>query len=280
MTGEQDLRDGLARALSGEPPLAFDPERLIGRARRDRRRRRALAGVGTAAAVIAAIAVTVPVLLGHARPGGGVSAANAPTQVLTTTVPATADSTTAAGGAQPSRRYTAAQLQVMSLQFTQEVQVLVTKLVGPQSLVSVQPWSSGAAGGMITGGPGSLSSFARFTVQDTPTAIEVTVNAPGADAAVDAKTKCAQEGASGKECEIVSSPTGDGTLLVERVPLPPTSKAQIVSVTSFRQDGSTCTVAAYNYDPTAGTHLVYAPSVLVGVAQLTELATEGNFTFG
>src|SRR5262245_8450796 len=60
---ERELRDGLALAVAQEPPLSFDPDALVARARRESARRRALAGVGAATAVIAIAAVALPSLL-------------------------------------------------------------------------------------------------------------------------------------------------------------------------------------------------------------------------
>jgi hypothetical protein len=66
---EQELREGLLAAVGDEPPMAFDPDALMQRARRDIKRRRALLGAGTATVAVAVAAVAVPAMLGVPRVG-------------------------------------------------------------------------------------------------------------------------------------------------------------------------------------------------------------------
>jgi hypothetical protein len=73
---EKQLADRMQSALTDEPPLGFDPDELVDRARHRRRSTFATAG---ASGVVLAIAVTAVVMTGTGGPGGGAGA-----QVLTT----------------------------------------------------------------------------------------------------------------------------------------------------------------------------------------------------
>lgn len=72
---EKELRDGLRDAVADEPPLAFDPDALMERARKEVKRRRALFGAGLATAAVAVAAVAVPTMLGSPRFGAATGGA-------------------------------------------------------------------------------------------------------------------------------------------------------------------------------------------------------------
>lgn len=77
---EQELREGLRAAVADEPPLAFDPDTLMAKAKREVTRRRALFGAGMATTAVLVAAVTVPTLLGPPR--GGATSAGSPRGAL------------------------------------------------------------------------------------------------------------------------------------------------------------------------------------------------------
>lgn len=60
---EQEIREGMLLAVWDEPPLDFDPDRLIRRAEQKKSRRRALVTVGVATAMIVVSAFALPGLL-------------------------------------------------------------------------------------------------------------------------------------------------------------------------------------------------------------------------
>ncbi|MGW4207891.1 hypothetical protein ACWEIJ_07870 [Lentzea sp. NPDC004789] len=60
---EQEIREGMLLAVWDEPPLDFDPDKLIRRVEQKKSRRRALVGVGVATAMIVVTSLTLPGLL-------------------------------------------------------------------------------------------------------------------------------------------------------------------------------------------------------------------------
>ncbi|SEP77192.1 hypothetical protein SAMN05216188_101438 [Lentzea xinjiangensis] len=60
---EQEIREGMLLAVWDEPPLDFDPDKLIRRVEQKKSRRRALVAVGVATAMIAVVSLSLPGLL-------------------------------------------------------------------------------------------------------------------------------------------------------------------------------------------------------------------------
>lgn len=88
---EQEVRDGLRAAVSGEPPLSFDPDALMTKAQQKIKGRRALIAAGAATVGVAVAAVAVPTMLGTPRgstagdPGGAGQPCVPPTASVTPT---------------------------------------------------------------------------------------------------------------------------------------------------------------------------------------------------
>jgi hypothetical protein len=268
---EQDLRDGLTGALADEPPLSFDPDRLVARAQREIRRRRSLVGVGGATAVIAVVAAT---LLHPATPGKAVAAGPHLTTAPSTTPAA---STPPPGFKWPpavmhTRVYSAAEEKALAAAWTQHLTQTFGTVVPGASQVTVQPWG-GEASGSISTGQDYLDTFVKFTIHGVSTAMAVQVAAPG-QSTLDPAQTCA-ESTSPDKC--VFTPTAGGDLLLYS-DIVQGGNLHVRSVTDFRPDGTVVFAAGYNYDPT-GSAQNRLPSVPVTDAQLTTVATDPVLAF-
>lgn len=267
---ERELRDGLALAVAQEPPLSFDPDALVARAKRDMVRRRALAGVGVATALIAIAAVAVPTALR----GDG------PRQATAATAPAR--TTTAAPAAEhvwpPARirvpNLDEGQLRQLGTTWTTELRHALATHMPQVSGVSVQPW--GGESEQVQPGQTYLDTFVTFTVHGKPSGMSVQVDAPGSDT-TSPEQACAEE--SDAHCHI----TWDGPTALVVDPLTTgtgSGAARILSVRQYRADGSVVSATAYNYDPVHGTQRPTSADVPLTVAQLTAVAEDPALSFG
>ncbi|MFC3892406.1 hypothetical protein ACFOWZ_13070 [Lentzea rhizosphaerae] len=66
---EQEIREGMLLAVWDEPPLDFDPDKLIRRVEQKKSRRRALVAVGVATAMIVVTSLALPGLLPRDQDG-------------------------------------------------------------------------------------------------------------------------------------------------------------------------------------------------------------------
>lgn len=276
---EQELREGLARAVDTEPPLDFDPGELIARAERETRRRRALAGTGALTVLVVLVAVAVPAALGlvRGRPGSTPAAGPAPasTQLIPPVI--TLAPSESLVRPTPSREYDTAALRVAGQKFTAVLsRVLPAALAGAHD-ISIQSWRTGDVAGGIAPGPGSLNTYIRFVTQETPVAIRFQVDAPGAGLPADPSDQCDMDQVSGPDCYPSVSPKG-GTLLVEKLYPNGVPAGRMISVTDFRPDGSKVSATAYNWDPT-DLPRKFVPALPVTAAQLDILVTDQDIGF-
>jgi hypothetical protein len=263
---EQDVRDGLAGALADEPPLSFDPDRLVARAQREIRRRRSLAGVGGATVVIAVAAVVAGTLL---HPTATVATA---TRLTTphSSPPTTTFIWPPAGVYKKS--YTANQEGVLGLGWSMHLAQTFDTVVPGSMHIGVQAWG-GEAGGQITDNQDYLDTFVTFTLHGVPTAVAIQVQAPGQDT-VPPSQLCAQ---SSTPSTCVTFPQADGGLVF--VYDAAQNGLRLRTASAYRPDGTVVSVTGYNYDPTASGAPHVQPSVPVTDAQLTKFATDPVLAF-
>lgn len=300
---EQDLREGLREAVAGEPPLEFDPDRLIARARQDVRRRRAMVAATAATLAVASAAVAVPTILGSPRGGAGPatqpsgSSSSAPPTTCTAWVKvapspgapttwsqvpvptdlsapdARADVLGCAGapaGNPPTatvepRRYTVQELRKRAAEMRQFMLAHFAEIVpGARDLDAGE--FGGEAAGSIAEGQTYLEAFTGFTLNGARTAVDVHVAAPGPDAP-NPNDDCTQ----GPTPDCTMDRRADGSLMsIKREDAGGTGR--IVSVTHYRSDGTVVRASGYNYDPTGRTAPTYLPDIPVTVDQLVALA--------
>ncbi len=264
---EQDLRDGLTGALADEPPLSFDPDRLVARARREIRRRRSLVGVGGATAVIAVVAVVAATVLHPTTP------ATAAAPHLTTAAAAPAQPPNFSwppAGIHP-RVYSAAEEKPMAAAWTQHLTQTFGAVVPGASQVMVEPWG-GESGGTIATGQDYMDTYVNFTFHGARTAVSIEVAAPGQYTL--SLTKSCSQSTSPDKC--VFTPTADGGLLLYFDVVQ--GDMHLRSVNDFRPDGTVVFTTGYNYDPTS-TAQHTLPSMPVTDAQLTTIATDPVLAF-
>jgi hypothetical protein len=270
---EQDVRDGLAGALADEPPLSFDPDRLVARAQREIRRRRSLVGVGGATAVIAVAAVVAATLLHPTTPGQAAAAAPHLTTAPSTTAAPPSDFTWPPAGMH-TKVYSATEERALAAGWTQHLTQTFGTVVPGVSGVAIQPWG-GEASGSISTGQNYLDTFVKFTIHGTQTAMAIQVAAPGQDSISPAKS-CGQS-TSPDKC--VFTRTTDGGLLVYSDIVEGGGDLHLRTVTDYRQDGTVVYAAGYNYDPTASARQLGTTAIPVTDAQLTKFATDPVLAF-
>lgn len=269
---EQDLRDGLARAVAAEPPLDFDPDELIARAERETRRRRALAATGALTVLVVLVAVAVPAALGLLRGRPASTPVAGPGQSITTS-----DSPTPTILAAPVREYSVTELRLHAQKLTDALAQVLPKAVATARHVEIEPWSTAGTPGVITTGPGSLRTFVRLVAQPTPVAIRVQVDAPGVGQPATPGDQCETDQAYGTDCYPTVLAGGD-TVLVEELYPDGLPAGRMTSVTDFRPDGSKVSVTAYNWDPT-GERPSFTAQPPATSAQLTVLVTDQAINF-
>jgi hypothetical protein len=270
---ENEVRDGLREAVSGEPPLDFNPDALVDTARKQVRRR-ALLSVGVATVAVVAAAVAVPLALSGAGAGesGGVRVADQPTapgQVApaspTSPVAGLADIEWPPPGTEPVT-YTATELQGRANEMRVHLVAVLPTLLPGATDVEVGLFG-GEAEGSVADDQNYLNAFASFTLDGARYGLAVNVHAPGMSSESPAelcdRSTCLDGGA-----------VDDGHVVINSEDL---EEARIVSAHHFRDSGTTVVVNGYNYDPTSQTGPVYQPAVPVGADLLTALATDPQF---
>jgi hypothetical protein len=266
---EQDLRDGLTGALADEPPLSFDPDRLVARARRETWRRRSLAGVGGATAVIAVAAVVAATLLHPTTPRQAVAAAP-----HLTTAPSTAPTPPPDFRWPPAgvhvRAYSSAAEKVLATTWTHHLTQTFGTVVPGASQVTVQPWAGEAAAGHDY-----LITSVTFTIHGVRTAMAVQVAAPGQFPLT--PTQSCARATSPDRC--VFTATADGGLLLYYDIVGGVANAHLRSVTDYRPDGTVVFTIGYNYDPTNPAAQGRPGPLPVTDAQLTNFATDPMLAF-
>jgi hypothetical protein len=290
---ERQLRAGLHSALTDEPPLSFDADRLMATARRQTQRRRALAGVGATTAVVAVAAVAVPTLL-H---GGDRRVAAATSPSVITTAPHTSNPRYPWPPAGThTRTYDTAQLNSLIDNWTHELRHAFPTVVPGAGNVSVQQWDLQSTDATPTK-RNFTDTMVNFTVHGVTTAVSIEVYAPGGDA-TGPTARCAVDSSNSLASSVAPPPgvtvppdtcqislRGDTALLREMttasVPdtgTPNSTPSRLRSVTQFRADGSVVSATAYNYDPLGDSSVTTAQPPLTS-AQLTTLATDPDLGF-
>lgn len=265
---ENDVRDGLRGALSGEPPLDFDPDALVDTVRKQVRRR-ALLSVGVATVAVVAAAVAVPLALSGAGEGGGVQVADRPAA----TGQANTESPTQAPqeiewpppGTEPVT-YTAAELQVRATEMREHLAVALPTLLPDATDFEVGLFG-GESEGAVADDQNYLNAFATFTLDGARFGLAVNVYAPGTSSESPAelcdRSTCVDESA-----------VDDGHVVTNSEDY---GEAKIVSVHHFRDSGGSVFVSGYNYDPTSQTGPTYSTTIPVGADLLSTLATDPQF---
>jgi hypothetical protein len=285
---ERELRDGLLAAVSDEPPLSFDSDALVARARRDTRRRRSLVGVGVATVAIAIAAVAVPTVL-HVGPGSGTGRQAVAAANQLTSVPATTDSgpSTTGGPATPpptstgradlvwppanTRRtvYSPAEMASLTKSWTKRLDEVFSQVIGTMaSTFVVQAWS--VRGPSDTVGTQQAQTYVPYFFKGQSYAVHLELTAPGTAVAGPGACRvtdgCKVHAASGGAVVTVQeSSVGKGML--------------VCTVTDYRADGSKVTVTGYNWDPTSPAMPELPVGDPPGVSQLTTLAADPELSF-
>jgi hypothetical protein len=242
------LRDAVAE----EPPLDFDADELVTRARHQVMRRRALlAGVATVAVVAA---VTVPVALGR----GAAPVADRPaTSIESTTKPAPSTSRPA-----EPYSYTAEELRRRSQQMASHLLRAVPAALPEASAFDVGEFG-GEAAGDFHDGQTYANAPVSFTIAGARYSIFVTAWVPGT-----------QDQSSTTVCDTGCQQLGetDGGEVVAKTETE--GYGIITTVYHFRSNGGIVQIAGYNYDMAGHTQQVYMPTLPMTLDQLARLATD------
>ncbi|WP_158847150.1 hypothetical protein [Saccharothrix deserti] len=271
---EADLRERLRAAVGDEPPLNFDPDDLIRRAKHARKRRRALVAVALATFAITGTVLSLPGAFDRRQ---GIDVAKE--QVLTTT-------------ASPSPALTTQALAP-------------TPATSPDSSPTSEPpppvieQVPGAPAALPEGTTTALAAYLtkRFA-EVVPDAKVLTAEYPGQNRAGYLTVVVRFHdgvGTSAVEVRLSTTPSrttrdqfcaavecaeprqqADGSYLQFAVVTDSASVAHTVA--HFRADGSVVQVSGYNYDPTKGDEVRTA--VAVTVDQLERLATDPKLALG
>jgi hypothetical protein len=264
---ERELRAGLDHAVAIEPPLEFDPDALIARARREGRRRRSLAGVGVATAVIAVAAVAVPTALDMTSATARISVANRPA-----TPPAAQHQWPQENIRQQS--YPVDRLRVIAQAWTKQLERELPRVAPQAADIGVQPWG-GEAEGDISAGQGYLDTFVTFTVHGRAAALAVQVEEPGYHRTSPSKD-CVQQ----PETHCWTTWQAGGALVEQATAISQSEpKLNTLTVRQYRADGSVVSVTTYNYNPTSPTKSTSTVAAPLTATQLTALATDPVLAF-
>ncbi|MEU5691302.1 hypothetical protein [Actinosynnema sp. NPDC020468] len=246
---EAELREGLRAAVECEPPLEFDPDRLIAQAEHARRQRTALVSVGV---LTVAIIGTVLVLPGLSRPAHQVEAAN----LVTSTTFAPARPTLFPSTLAPAPGAVAAKLtEFLEGRFPQVVPAARGVRVVFQDARS--------------GVPGALVGSVVFADDRGTTGLTVQVDGPASR--VDRAAFC-----QGAKC-LPDEPRADGSVL-SFATQGPAEGMRSFAVAHFRADGGVVRLTEYNYDPAKGGDV--RPSLPLSTDELVLLATDPELPTG
>lgn len=248
---EEDVRVGLHDAVADEPPLDFDPDSLVAKARHQATRRRSLMAAGAATVAVVVAAVAIPVMLGRGSTQVG--------QQPTSTPMPTERSQSAA---QPVV-YSADDLRNRSQQMAVHLEQAVPAALPEASDITIGEFG-GEASGEFYEGQKAVNAAISFSVDDARYSIAVTVWVPGSATEL-LDTMCA----GGDDCKHLGEQDG-GSIVATTELL--NDQGTISTVYHFRKNTSVVQIAAYNYDMT-GTPK-YMPTIPVTLQQLTTLATD------
>ncbi|MFD0201805.1 MULTISPECIES: hypothetical protein [Saccharothrix] len=256
---EADLREGLQAAVGDEPPLHFDPDELIRRARDARRRRRALVAVAVVTLALTGTVLALPGVLDRrmavdAASGSVLTTAAAPATPSSRPEPLPATVPPPTTAAKPTTGVSSFLSGYLTGRFPEVVPG--AKVTG----VEVSEVSDAD--------PRHFSAVVRFIDGNGPSGAVVRLIAPSRREPLD--RFCVEV-----EC---GDPLWrkDGTRLATGVNGDPVSKVVVSRAAAhLRADGSVVQVTAYRYDPGWGSEL---PDVALTDDQLVALATDPNLT--
>ncbi|GAB2996774.1 hypothetical protein [Saccharothrix stipae] len=264
---EAELREGLRAAVGDEPPLRFDADELIQRARHVRKRRRALVAV---AVVTLALTGTVLSLPGLFEPRPGLDAASG--HVLTTT-PA---SSAAPAPSPTSSAVPQDPVPEQPATTEQRADVPPKLAAGAGTRLSVyltQRFAEVVPDVKVQGTefvdvdkqPGYLTGWVSFVDRFGSSQVLVRLTTPPSRVTRD--EFCTEIGCD----EAVRRQ--DGTYLLYALPTTASNRKLVThTVAHLRADGSAVQVSGYNFDPTTGS--VVRAEVALTVDQLVALATD------
>ncbi|RKT51595.1 hypothetical protein [Saccharothrix australiensis] len=245
---EEDLRKGLRAVVADEPPLRFDADALIQRARLARKRRRALVAVGVVTAVLTATVLSLPNALAPHR-GHDVDALG---QVLTTT------------SAAPSAAPVVTPPPVTTLERAKYLGAYLMDRF-PQVVPGAMKVEADFTDS-LKGQPGHVTGFVHFVDEQGSSGVWVQLSGP--PLLITRDNFCA-----GVRCDAPRRQP-DGTYLEFATSSSPDHDLVTFSVAHFRANGVVVQVSGYNYDPIGGGQV--RDSLPVTAEQLATLATDPN----
>ncbi|MBB5954540.1 hypothetical protein FHS29_001110 [Saccharothrix tamanrassetensis] len=240
---EAELRESLRAAVVDEPPLNFDADALIQRAKMVRKRRRALVAVAVATVALTASVLSLPGALSSSRGGGQVDAL---VPVLTTTTP----TPVAEAKVEDRAEYLAAYLEERFEQVVPDVAEVRAEFTDTRLK---------KAAGYVTG-------FVYFVDREGSSGISVQLSRPPMLVTRD-------EFCAGVKCDAPRYQE-DGSYLEFATSSVSGHDMITYSVAHFRADGSVVQVSGYNYDPAKGGKI--RDEVPISVDQMVSLATDPN----
>jgi hypothetical protein len=247
---EQEIREGMLLAVWDEPPLDFDPDKLIRRVEQKKSRRRALVAVGVATAMIAVVSLSLPGLLPRDRNEQFASEG----QVTTTAPPSES--------AERRVRRIGDAIASRLDEVTGDVKDIYGDLRVGRYPYSGYPSTPATTSTPNQPGGVEISGFILFTDRIGPTALRVEAG----DSGFSKSSFCS--GAT--TCNELSQ--DDGTVVHQAVfndGNPDVSRVQVARV--FRSGYVVC-ISGHNYNPASGAGLRQTVPLPVGV--LTTLVTD------
>lgn len=246
---EQEIREGMLLAVWDEPPLDFDPDKLMRRAEQKKSRRRALVSVGVATAMIVVSAFALPGLL----PRGANNDNQLAADQTQSSVPPPSESES-----QRAERIGVQLAEKLALTMPDLKEVYGDLRVGTDIII---PPSSSALSTTARKVVGSdLTGYVLLTDVTGPTALSV-IGSKG----ISVRNLCV----GAYTCRDV--PQKDGTTVTEAVFREGAELTRAVSVRIF-QSGYAVQITSSNYNPATGSGL--RQTIPVPVDVLTTLVTD------
>ncbi|MCP2250787.1 hypothetical protein [Lentzea aerocolonigenes] len=243
---EQEIREGMLLAVWDEPPLDFDPDKLIRRVEQKKSRRRALVAVGVATAMIVVTSLALPGLLPRDQDG----------QLASNGQPPPSSAPPSVSAEKKGQRIGDKLTEKLGLRMTNFKEVYASFRGGayaynPNSPTTPpqRPWDP------------ELSGFVHFTDEIGPTALRVILTKD--------RTVAEQICAGATTCRDVAQ--SDGTTVTEAQIMEGQELARSVVLRKF-PSGYFAEISSFNYNPATGQGLRQAAPVPVEV--LTTLVTD------
>ncbi|MGM1058752.1 hypothetical protein [Saccharothrix sp. Mg75] len=252
---EAELREGLRAAVGDEPPLDFDPDALIARARHARKRRRALVAVAVATLALTGTALSLPGALDRrplldAAAGPLLTTAASPPPTGRPPAPTALPPTTTPEA--PTPRSGPEGL------LARRVTDLLARVAPGAEVVAVDFDDKDQQGARF------ISGLVQYVDAEGSSGIAVQIT--GAGVGPDPDRFCASA-----TC-VSTSTRPDGSRVEVAVADGGPEGTTVLTAAHFRLDGTVVQVNAYNYDPAKGGAL--RATVPLSVDQLVELAVD------